>query len=128
MNSSMRGEAWRFCCILRRLWPDCYIALDVDFTNGTLREPSQAIDGNPLNFKVVNMTEHPITEGLDSFSAYGAWALRGTAPHSKIIAETSQYSWVDLSRDNQLSKGEPVQAFGVMVAGVDRAWQVCCGR
>lgn len=92
-------------------------ALDVDFTNGTLREPSQAIDGNPLNFKVVNMAEHPVTEGLDSFSAYGAWALRGTAPHSKIIAETSQYSWVDLSRDNQLSKGEPVQAFGVMVAG-----------
>jgi hypothetical protein len=91
--------------------------LDVDFTNGILREATQTIDGNPLNFKVSVMADHPVTAGLKSFSAYGAWALRGTAPHTMVLAETSQKSWVDLDHDNQLAAGDAVQAFGVMVAG-----------
>ena len=91
--------------------------LDVDFTNGTLRETNQTIDGNPLNFKVSTMADHPVTAGLDSFSIYGAWALRGTAPHTAIIAATSKHGWVDLNRDNQLTEVDAMQAFGVMVAG-----------
>ncbi len=90
---------------------------DIDFTNGTLRETSQIIDDNPLNFKVSILVEHPITAGLDSFSIYGAWALRGTAAHTMVLAETSQHSWVDLNRDNQFTEGDAAQAFGVMVAG-----------
>lgn len=91
--------------------------LDVDFSNGTLRETKQTLGGNPLNFKVSALTDHPITAELDSFSVYGAWALRGTAPHTTVLAETSAYGWVDLNRDNQLSEGDAVQTFGVMVAG-----------
>ncbi len=91
--------------------------LDVDFTNGTLRETSQVIENNPLNFKVNVLADHPITTGLESFSIYGAWALRGTAPHTRVLAETSQHGWVDLNRDNQLSNGDAIQQFGVMVAG-----------
>ena len=91
--------------------------LDVDFTNGTLRETNQVIDGNPLNFKVGIMVDHPVTAGLDDFSVYGAWALRGTAPHTMILAETSPHGWVDLDRNNQFTKGDAVQMFGVMVAG-----------
>ena len=91
--------------------------LEVDFTNGTLRESSQVIDGNPLNFKVTVLADHPVTRDLGSFSIYGSWALRGTAPHTRILAETSQHGWVDLNRDNQLSEVDAVQQFGVMVAG-----------
>lgn len=91
--------------------------LDVDFTNGTLRETNQAIDGNPLNFKVGIMADHPVTAGLHNFSVYGAWALRGTAPDTIILAETSPHGWVDLDRNNQLTEGDAVQMFGVMVAG-----------
>ncbi|MCK4509159.1 MAG: DUF4350 domain-containing protein [Desulfuromonadales bacterium] len=91
--------------------------LDVDYTNGTLRETSQTIDGNPLNFKISIMADHPVTAGLNGFSIYGAWALRGTAPHATIIAATSQYGWVDLNRDNQLTEVDAMQTFGVMVAG-----------
>ncbi len=91
--------------------------LEVDFTNGTLRETSQVIGGNPLNFKVSVLADHPITRDLESFSIYGSWALRGTAPHARILAETSQHGWVDLNRDNQLSEGDAVQPFGVIVAG-----------
>jgi len=91
--------------------------LDVDFTNGTLREANQTIDGNPLNFKINIMADHPVTAGLESFSIYGAWALRGTAQHTVVLAETSQHAWVDLNHDNQLAAGDAVQTFGVMVAG-----------
>ena len=41
--------------------------LDVDFTNGVLREATQTIDGNPLNFKVSAMADHPVTAGLEFF-------------------------------------------------------------
>lgn len=91
--------------------------LEIDFTNGTLRETSQLINDNPLDFRVVNLADHPMTSGLASFSVYGAWALRGTAPHTMIVAETSQHGWVDLDHDNQLSQRDAVQQFGVMVAG-----------
>lgn len=91
--------------------------LEVDFTNGTLRETNQVIDGNPLNFKVTALADHPITTGLEGFSVYGSWALRGTAPQTRILAETSPHGWVDLDRDNQLSQNDAVQKFGVMVAG-----------
>ncbi|MBW2690951.1 MAG: hypothetical protein JRC99_13660 [Deltaproteobacteria bacterium] len=91
--------------------------LDVDFTNGTLRETNQLVEGNPINFKVSVLADHPVTTGLEGFSVYGVWALRGTASHTRILAETSQHGWVDLNHDNQLSNGDAVQRFGVMVAG-----------
>ena len=83
----------------------------------TVLSHSDGLSNNPLNFKVSIMAEHPVTAGLESFSIYGAWALRGTAPHSMVLAETSQHGWVDLNHDNQLAKGDVVQTFGVMVAG-----------
>lgn len=91
--------------------------LDVDFTNGTLRETNQTIAGDPLNFKVSIMADHPITKGLEHFSVYGAWALRATAPHVMALAETSQHGWIDRNRDNRLTEVDAMQTFGVMVAG-----------
>lgn len=96
---------------------DLLYRLDVDFTNGTLRETSHVIGDNPLNFKVGKMSNHPLTQGLEGFSVYGAWALRGTAPHTTVVAETSQHGWVDLDHDNRLTAEDAVQTFGVMVAG-----------
>lgn len=91
--------------------------LEIDFTNGTLRETDRVIDGNPLNFRVTDLADHPLTAGLEGFSVYGTWALRGTAPHTRILAETGRHGWVDLDRDNRLSKTDAMQSFGVMVAG-----------
>ena len=91
--------------------------LDVDFTNGSLRETAQLIGGNPLNFKVSKLAAHPVTDGLTDFSVYGCWALRATAPHVSILAETSERGWVDLDRNNQLSRSDAVQRFGVIAAG-----------
>ncbi len=91
--------------------------LDVDYTNGTLRETRDVIGDNPLDFKVTTMAEHPLTAELTSFSVYGAWALRGTAEHVKVLAETSPKGWVDLDRDNKFSSNDAAQSFGVLVAG-----------
>jgi hypothetical protein len=91
--------------------------LEVDYTNGTLRETHDTIDGNPLNFKVASLAKHPLMSGLESFSVYGAWALRGTASHVRVLAKTGPMSWVDLDRDNSFSKNDAAQPFGVLVAG-----------
>jgi len=91
--------------------------LDVDVANGTLHEEGAAIGGNPLYFKVSKLAVHPMTAGLESFSVYGSWALRGTADHVTTLAETGQHGWVDLDHDNQFSNADAMQPFGVMVAG-----------
>lgn len=91
--------------------------LDVDFTNGTLREVKQVIGGNPLDFKVDDFADHPVTQGLESFSLFGSWALRGTAAHVVSLAQTSKHSWVDLDRDNRPTQADAMQKFTVMVAG-----------
>jgi hypothetical protein len=91
--------------------------LDVDYTNGTLREMQGLINDEPLNFLVTDLAEHPVTSGLERFSVYGSWALRGTAPHVSVVAQTSQHGWVDLDRNNELSNRDAVQTFGVAVAG-----------
>ena len=91
--------------------------LDVEVANGTLREEGAAIGDNPLYFKVSRLAVHPLFAGLESFSVYGSWALRGAAEHVSIVAETGQNSWVDLDRDNQFSKADAKQPFGVVVAG-----------
>ncbi|MBW2503188.1 MAG: DUF4350 domain-containing protein [Deltaproteobacteria bacterium] len=91
--------------------------LDVDFSNGTLRETTGMIGDNPLDFQVTDLTPHPLTENLDSFSVYGAWALRGTADFAKEIARTGPHGWVDLDRDQKLSTNDAAQSFAVLVAG-----------
>ncbi|MCM2264291.1 MAG: DUF4350 domain-containing protein [Desulfuromonadales bacterium] len=91
--------------------------LEVDFTNGTLREQSNVIGENRQDFRVRDLSSHPLNDGLQDFAVYGAWALRGTAPAVEIVARTGAHGWIDLNRDRQLSAGDAVQPFGVAVAG-----------
>jgi len=92
-------------------------ALEVDFTNGTLRETDRLIGGRPQDFRVGDLAAHPLTAGLADFAVYGAWALRGTAPGVEVVARTGAHGWVDLNHDGQLGPGDAVQPFGVAVAG-----------
>jgi hypothetical protein len=97
---------------------DLLHAFEVDFTNYTLREKDNLVGDNAQNFRVRDLPAHPLTEGLQDFAVYGAWALRGTAPAVEVVAKTSAHGWVDLNRDGQLSVGDAVQPFGVAVAGI----------
>ncbi|MHB8708717.1 MAG: DUF4350 domain-containing protein [Desulfuromonadales bacterium] len=92
-------------------------ALEVDFTNGTLREQSHVVGTNRQDFRVRDLSVHPLTAGLQDFAVYGAWALRGMVPEVSAVARTSAHGWVDLNRDGQLSVGDAVQPFAVAVAG-----------
>jgi len=91
--------------------------LEVDFSNGTLREHEQVIGGNPQDFRVSNLSSHPLTAGLSDFALYGVWALRGTAPTVAVVAQTGPHGWVDLNHDGKFGTGDPVQPFAVVVAG-----------
>lgn len=92
-------------------------ALEVDFSNGTLREHDQVIDGNPQDFRVSQLASHPLNAGLNDFALYGVWALRGTAPAVEVVAQTGPHGWVDLNHDGSFGAGDPVQPFAVVVAG-----------
>ena len=92
-------------------------AFAVDFANRPLQEKDHLIDGSPQNFRVFDLTAHPLTAGLTDFAVYGVWALRGTAPGVDVVARSGADSWVDLNQDGQVGPGDAVQAFGVAVAG-----------
>jgi len=91
--------------------------LDVDFTNYVLYEQESIIDGDPRNFQVKTLNSNLLFEKMDHFSLYGGWALMSTAPSARIVASTSPKGWVDLNGDKKLSKGDVVQAFGVVAVG-----------
>jgi len=91
--------------------------LHVEVANGTLHEEGAAIDANPLYIKVSRLAEHPVTAGLESFSVYGCWALRGAAEHVEVLAETGPHGWVDLDQNRQFTGADAMQSFGVLVAG-----------
>jgi len=95
--------------------------LDTDFTNYVLSEQENVIDGDPRNFMVKNFTSHPLFDSLESFSLYGVWALMSTGERAVVIASTSDKGWVDLDGDRKLTRGDAVQAFGVVVAGTSGA-------
>lgn len=91
--------------------------LEVDVSNGVIREREGVIEGESLNFHVTRLVGHDLNKGLKQFNIYGGWALMNTGDNTAIIAETSPTSWVDLDSDKKFSVGDAVQSFGVAVAG-----------
>lgn len=92
-------------------------AFGIDFSNGVIREHDDTIEGEPLNFQVGSLLSHPLFDGVDRFELHGGWALVNFDERSQVIASTGPKAWVDLNGDGQPSIGDPVQAFGVVVAG-----------
>lgn len=93
--------------------------LGVDAANGVVREGTRSLvlDDQPLNFHVRSLKEHPINNGLVSFSIYGGWPLLPLNDRAQVIASTSPDAWVDLDRNEELSVKDAVQEFAVVVAG-----------
>jgi hypothetical protein len=74
--------------------------LGLDYSNSVLHERRNVIDKD-LNFRVTDLSDSPLFSGINSFSAYGVWALKPGAL-SGAIARTSPEAWVDLKGDNIL--------------------------
>lgn len=87
--------------------------------NGVVQEGSQSLilDGQALNFKVANLQNHPLNQGLTHFSLYGGWPLLPQGENTLSVASTSPTAWVDLDRDKVLSLNDAVQEFSVLVTG-----------
>lgn len=82
-------------------------------SNFTIHEKSGNIEGNSQDFYIDNFWPHPITDGLEKISVYGAWAVLAENG-SLAIAVTSGYAWADIDSDCSQGSGDPVQAFGVV--------------
>jgi hypothetical protein len=90
-------------------------SLDIDFSTSVLHERRNVINKD-LNFRVTDLSPHPLFSGINAFSAYGVWALRPGASTTGI-ARTSPEAWIDLNNDGTLSPGDAVGAFVVVVTG-----------
>jgi hypothetical protein len=92
-------------------------ALGVNFSNGVIREQENTIEGQPLDFQVSRLLDHPLFDGLERFQMYGGWALLSVAPRAQMIAWTGPRAWIDLNGDGKPSAGDAMHAYGVVAAG-----------
>jgi len=92
-------------------------SLGVEHSNGAIREQDNIIDGNPLNFRVTRLMNHPLFQGLKQFALYGVWALLDNSPGVRAIARTSPSSWIDLNGNGQFDPKDARQSFAVVVEG-----------
>lgn len=90
--------------------------LNVSYTNGVILEEESVIDSVNLNFRVNRLGSHPVLQGVNSFSLYGAWGLINQDENARVIASTSPIAWIDLDR-SKIKKKEATASFGVVIAG-----------
>ena len=113
------GRGGRLCVMLHIGAPVDQLLhrLNVAISNGVIHERKDIIDGDPLKFRVTQFEPHPLTRNLEAFNVFGGWALHNLARNVEVIARTSPSAWIDLNGDRVLSKGDAVQAFGVVLVG-----------
>ena len=89
--------------------------LGLGYSKTVIHERQNVIDKD-INFRVTDLSTNPILDGIDAFSAYGAWAIdpRDT---SSSIARTSPTAWLDLTGDGVLAEGDLVGAFSIIITG-----------
>jgi hypothetical protein len=80
-----------------------------------LHERENIIDKD-INFRLTDLTPHALFTGIDSFSAYGVWAI-DPVDKATSIARTSTKAWMDLNNDKILSQGDLIASFAVVVTG-----------
>jgi hypothetical protein len=85
------------------------------YSKSVLHERQNVIDED-INFRVTDLSASPLFSGMDSFSAYGVWALNA-GDTASWIARTSPTAWIDMDNDRKLSPADAVGAFAVAVTG-----------
>lgn len=113
-----RGGALSVMVHVAPTYANLFNMLGVAASNGVLNETENIIEANPLDFRVKNLSPHPLADGLEEFNLYGGWALMNTSENAMAIAYTSRQSWIDNNRDRRRTPDEPLHVFGVIVAGM----------
>jgi hypothetical protein len=90
------------------------------YSIGVIHERHNIIDQD-INFRLTDLTPHPLFKGIDYFSAYGVWAIdtshTATSDAATAIARTSPTAWLDLNGTGIFSKDDIEQALSVVVTG-----------
>ena len=89
--------------------------LGLGLSKTVLHERQNVIDDD-INFRVTDLSPNPLFTGIDSFSAYGVWAV-DPREAATAIARTSPDAWMDLNFDRILSEGDLVGAFAIVATG-----------
>jgi hypothetical protein len=96
---------------------DLLFRLGVDYSNSVIHEEEAIIDGDPINFRVTRLENHPLFQGITQFSLHGVWALLEARSGVCSIARTSPSAWIDLNGNGRFDQGDARQSFAVAVAG-----------
>ena len=91
--------------------------LNLLYSRGVVNEKNDVIGGKATDFRLTRLEKHPATEGLSDFAVYGSWAVKNNGPEAWVIARTGPRAWRDVNRSRSFDKGEPVDSFGIVVAG-----------
>lgn len=91
---------------------------DVVHANGVIREAAEAqINSEALNFYVALLEKDPLFTGINRFATYGCWPVESEGKFSRIVAKSSDKSWVDLNKDRSYSEQDAMQSFGIVALG-----------
>ena len=89
--------------------------LGLGHSQTVIHERQNVIDKD-INFRVTDLSQNPLFAGIDSFSAYGAWAI-DPRDKSTSIARTSPKAWMDLNNKDVISDKSLVGTFTVVTIG-----------
>lgn len=91
--------------------------LNVSISSVAIAEQERIIGTNARDFMVTDLSEHPLTKGLDMFAVYGSWALLDRGEANQTVARTSSRAWADLNQNGILNDKDAQQAFSLIITG-----------
>jgi hypothetical protein len=89
--------------------------LGLGYSQTVIHERQNVIDKD-INFRVTDLSPSPLFTGIDSFSAYGVWAI-DPRDKSISIARTSPNAWMDFDNKGIISEKSLVGAFTIVAIG-----------
>lgn len=107
--------------IMTHITPTLFELFDkfgITSSDGVIKEREGVIGGVNTDFLVSVLKDHPLMQGIESFSAYGAWGLGSSREGMEVIASTSTRAWEDLDTDDLKGTDEKAGPFGIVVAGL----------
>ncbi len=88
---------------------------DLQPTIAVVKERENIIDNHNDSFYINDLDKkHLLFNNIEELALYGSWGIRSIGERSEIIAWTGEKAWVDINKDNQPTKGELSQKFGVV--------------
>lgn len=83
-------------------------------TTGPILEGAHIIEGDPADFYVTRVAEHPVTEGVSAIAVYGCWGLGRFEDEVEILATSTPQAWIDSNGDRTYQEGEFRDTYGIV--------------